>query len=453
MGRGAGPLGELSRLAAGRRSAKAATAFVIDPAAERAGHRPEAGASGSTRAACSTASRSTVVAASGPTSARSPWRSTARRRRTACACWSSAAPTFCRASRRRGCCSRRAPSGRGRLATQLHQHVQLAGLDLGATPGGGPFPRADRRAGAARGALDRQRARRRPAPSWLVVPGWHVDAPRAARRARAFAPCACSSGAPIAQAARIIVPSRVTAEELARTLHVPRAKITVIPLAAAARFTPSASPNDAAVRARLRLPERYLLHTGGSDARKRLPELVDVFAALAKDDPDLALVLVGPVAGGDGHPGRAPRDRSSGARQRILLAGVLPESDLPAVYRGAAALVLATRHEGFGLPVVEAFASGVPGGRDGRRRGARGRRRRGAARPRGRGRRAARRSASRAATKPISPRRSRGRARARRAVPLERRRRGNAGGLRGGQRPAPAYYLTRRALTAPREAS
>jgi alpha-1,3-rhamnosyl/mannosyltransferase len=44
----------------------------------------------------------------------------------------------------------------------------------------------------------------------------------------------------------------------------------------------------------------------------------------------------------------------------VLLTGVLPDAVLPAVYRGASVLVLATRHEGFGLPVLEAFASGVP---------------------------------------------------------------------------------------------
>jgi glycosyltransferase involved in cell wall biosynthesis len=163
---------------------------------------------------------------------------------------------------------------------------------------------------------------------------------------------------------------------------VPRAKITIIPEAAAARFTPVAAPNDAAVRARLHLPERYLLHPGGSDARKRVPELIDVFAALAKDDPDLALVLVGPVASGDGHPAVRRALDATSARHRVLLAGVLP-GPICAVCRGAAALVLATRHEGFGLPVVEALRAACGGG-DGRRRGARGRRRPAGASRRGR---------------------------------------------------------------------
>ena len=250
--------------------------------------------------------------------------------------------------------------GRGRLATQLHQHVQLAAWISARRPAAVHFP-AQTDAPALLGVrsiisvhdvvLHRH-------GSWYD--GGTAGAP-GSRAARArFRLMRLLERRAIAHAERIIVPSRATAEELARTLHVPRAKITIIPLAAAARFTPSAAANDAAVRARLHLPGRYLLHTGGSDARKRLPELIDVFAALAKDDPGLALVLVGPVASGDGHPAVRRALDASGARQRILLAGVLPEADLPAVYRGAAALVLATRHEGFGLPVVEAFASGVP---------------------------------------------------------------------------------------------
>jgi glycosyltransferase involved in cell wall biosynthesis len=164
----------------------------------------------------------------------------------------------------------------------------------------------------------------------------------------------------ITRAERVIVPSRVTADELAATLAVPRARIAVIPEAAGARFGPIPGATDAAIRTRLGLPSRYLLHTGGADARKRLPELIAVFDEVARDDRYLALVLVGPVATGSGWAAVAAAIDRARAHDRIRLPGVLDEHDLPAVYRGARALVLATRHEGFGLPVVEAFACGTP---------------------------------------------------------------------------------------------
>jgi len=164
----------------------------------------------------------------------------------------------------------------------------------------------------------------------------------------------------IARAERVIVPSRVTADELVATLAVPRARIAVIPEAAGSRFGPTPGATDAAIRARLGLPARYLLHTGGADARKRLPELIAVFDELARDDRELALVLVGPVAASSGWAAVAAAIDRARAHDRIRLAGVLDDHDLPAVYRGARALVLATRHEGFGLPVIEAFACGTP---------------------------------------------------------------------------------------------
>lgn len=164
----------------------------------------------------------------------------------------------------------------------------------------------------------------------------------------------------IARARRIIVPSRVTAEELIETLGVPRAKIAVIPEAPSPRLRAEAEPADAVIRRRLRLPERYLLHPGGADARKRLPELVRIFDELARTDRGLGLVFVGPVRTGEGATELARAIAAAEASDRIRLAGVLDEVDLAAVYRGASAVTLATRHEGFGLPVVEAFACGVP---------------------------------------------------------------------------------------------
>lgn len=255
----------------------------------------------------------------------------------------------------------RAAARGGRLATQLHQQVQLAAWLSARRPAAVHF------------------AAQTDAPALLALPSivtvhdvvlhrhgaWYASAhgadSLAGRAARArFRTMRLLERLAIAHASRIIVPSRVTALEVAQTLAVPRAKLTIIPLAAAARFSAAAAPGDQAVRERLHLPERYLLHTGGSDVRKRLPELVAVFDALAQDDPGLALVLAGPVASGDGMPALRRAIDASAARQRIVLTGVLPEADLPAVYRGARALVLATRHEGFGLPVVEAFACGVP---------------------------------------------------------------------------------------------
>jgi glycosyltransferase involved in cell wall biosynthesis len=254
----------------------------------------------------------------------------------------------------------RALPGRGRLATQIHQHLQLGAWLSARRPAAVHFP-AQTDAPVLTGVrtivtvhdvvLHRHGA-------WYAT---HAGDGLAARASRArFRTMRLLERLAIAQASRVIVPSRVTAREVEDTLGVERARMTVIPLAADARFTAAAAPRDASVRARLQLPERYVLHVGGSDARKRLPDLVAAFDALARDDATLGLVLAGPTGDAAGSVALRRAIDVAAARHRIVLTGVVADEDLPAVYRGASVVALATRHEGFGLPVLEAFGCGVP---------------------------------------------------------------------------------------------
>ena len=95
------------------------------------------------------------------------------------------------------------------------------------------------------------------------------------------------------------------------------------------------------------LPEEYLLFVGNREPRKNLPVLLDALARLPEAPP---LVLVGP-------PGWGPAIEAS---PRVLLPGYLSEPDLVAAVAHARALVFPSRHEGFGLPPVEALATGTP---------------------------------------------------------------------------------------------
>ncbi|GGS25411.1 MULTISPECIES: glycosyltransferase family 4 protein [Actinokineospora] len=144
------------------------------------------------------------------------------------------------------------------------------------------------------------------------------------------------------RARMICVPTQAVADRVTERLAVPAERIAVTPLGVDLAWFTARPPNDALTE-RLGLPSEYLLFVGGAGPRKALHWLLDAHAATPSLPP---LVLAGP-----GH---------ETASARVLSTGYLSEVDLRAVVAGASALVLPSRDEGFGLPVLEAMACDVP---------------------------------------------------------------------------------------------
>ncbi|HET8605593.1 MAG TPA: glycosyltransferase family 1 protein [Gaiellaceae bacterium] len=139
------------------------------------------------------------------------------------------------------------------------------------------------------------------------------------------------------RAGRVLAVSERTKADLVELYRVPEEKIVVTPNAVDPAFTPSDNLSQG----------RYALFVGAVQARK------DPLAALAAaESAGLPLVVVGP----EKEPGLAAELRRRGAELR----GYVPQPELVALYRDAAALVLPSRYEGFGLPVLEAMACGTP---------------------------------------------------------------------------------------------
>ena len=206
----------------------------------------------------------------------------------------------------------------------------------------------------------------------------------------------------------VLVPSQDTADDcLAAGIDADRLRL----VPHGVRALPVTDEGLATVLARHALNRPYVLWCGTLEPRKNLATLLPAFARLARCEPDLELVLVGPAGLGRGAAARRA-DRPDPARVRAL--GFVPDADLHALYAGARAFAYPSLREGFGLPVLEAMAHGRPGGdldrhadgRAGRRRGARG-----AGHRRRRPGRRARRRSSATATTPSPPGRGPGRPR------------------------------------------
>jgi glycosyltransferase involved in cell wall biosynthesis len=148
------------------------------------------------------------------------------------------------------------------------------------------------------------------------------------------------------RADRVLAVSERTKRDLVELYGLDEAKVVVTPNGVDARFRPNGERNGS---------DPYLLFVGALQPRK---DPVAAIQALSLVDSALRLVLVGPDKGA----GREAREAVArlGLNGRVQFAGHVGMDDLASLYRNAEALVFPSRYEGFGLPVVEAMASGTP---------------------------------------------------------------------------------------------
>jgi glycosyltransferase involved in cell wall biosynthesis len=135
--------------------------------------------------------------------------------------------------------------------------------------------------------------------------------------------------------------SAFTGREVIELLGVSDERIRVALPGVDDRFSPEGEPAD--------LGKPYLLTVATLEPRKNLGALVDAYRLLGRDDLLLALV------GAEGW-GQQPQLDRAGIRRL----GFVDDDELARLYRGAAAFCYPSRFEGFGLPILEAMASGAP---------------------------------------------------------------------------------------------
>lgn len=147
----------------------------------------------------------------------------------------------------------------------------------------------------------------------------------------------------------VLCPARATAADVSAEYDLDPARVVATPLGVDEAWR-VARPATLSELARLGLPERYLLFVGRREPRKDLATLVAAHDALLAEEPGAPdLVFVGPPGWGE-QPRPTPR-------RHVL--DYVPEPVVRSIVAAAAALVMPSRYEGFGLPLLEALACGV----------------------------------------------------------------------------------------------
>ena len=148
------------------------------------------------------------------------------------------------------------------------------------------------------------------------------------------------------RARQVIVPSQYTRDRLEAHLAIGE-KVEVTPYGVEEAFFRPAK--DSLVE------PPFVLYTGGTAWRKNLPTLLGAFAHMTGDGYPGRLVITGRVRNGALPPGLVAT-----LGDRLVVTGVVPDDDLVDLYGNADALLYPSDLEGFGFPVLEAFAAGCP---------------------------------------------------------------------------------------------
>ncbi len=161
------------------------------------------------------------------------------------------------------------------------------------------------------------------------------------------------------RASAVITDSFASRIDLVQFFRVPQSKVQVVYLAAEERFFVRLPEKERRkVLERYGLTEGYALFVGVIQPRKNLERLLHAFALLRPQVECCPLVIAGKLGWNAERLMRLVGElKLSGC---VKFIGYVPDEDLPAIYQGALVFVYPALWEGFGLPVLEAMASGVP---------------------------------------------------------------------------------------------
>lgn len=156
---------------------------------------------------------------------------------------------------------------------------------------------------------------------------------------------------------KIIAPSEFTKKEIVDAYKINPEKIFVTHLAPSLNFSNGAPMEEVLKKYGILKP--YFLFVGRVEEKKNVLGLLQGFEIFAKN-PQMNNCLVFAGLPGFGFEKLDERIENSAIKERIKITGFVKDEYLSALYKNAEALILPSFYEGFGIPVLEAFASGIP---------------------------------------------------------------------------------------------
>ncbi len=157
----------------------------------------------------------------------------------------------------------------------------------------------------------------------------------------------------------VLTLSEKSKSDIVRHYSIARERVFVTHLASDANsFHTQSAADISAVRKKYKLPARFILYIASSLPHKNYPRLLEAFKLVKAKDAGIKLVLIG--ARESGHGEISSRIDELGIKGDVIFSGWLPFEDIPLIYAASELFAFPSLHEGFGIPVLEAMASGVP---------------------------------------------------------------------------------------------
>lgn len=158
----------------------------------------------------------------------------------------------------------------------------------------------------------------------------------------------------------IVTTSKNSKKDITRILKIPKGKISVVYGGIdRERFKPIKNgKGHTVIKEKYGIKDRFLLTVSASYYFKNLDKLIDAFKDISEKFSDLQLLVVG--LSGRAKPGILKKIKKYNFENKVIIAGWVPDEDLPLLYSAAEVYIHPSLYEGFGLPVLEAMACGCP---------------------------------------------------------------------------------------------